>query len=78
MTTIISLLVLSECDDYTIGGYEFNENRDFISIYDQDSTKHTYKYIELDEDNFCLEHWKYETVSKNGLSYKKAENKRLE
>ena len=74
MTTIISLLVLSECDEYTIGGYEFDQEREFISIYDQDSTVHTYKYIELDEENFCLEHWKYETVSKNGLYNKKTKD----
>ena len=74
IATLISLLVLSECNEYTIGGYEFDQEREFISIYDQDSTIHTYKYIELGEENFCLEHWKYETVTKNGLHNKKTEN----
>jgi len=68
------MTALSDCGEYTIGSYEFDENREFISIYDQDSTKHTYKYIELDTENFCLDHWQYETVSKYGLDNSKTKN----
>lgn len=74
LLTTLTLVLASECDDYTIGGYEFDQEREFISIYDQDSTVHTYQYIELDEENFCLEHWRYETVSKNGLHNKKTKD----
>jgi len=78
LTALITLLALSECDDYAIGGYEFEKERNFLSVYDQDSTKHTYQFIELNEENFCLEHWEYETVSKDGFYHEKAESKRLE
>ena len=52
----MTALALSDCNEYTIGGYEFDKERDFITIYDQDSTKHTYQYIELDTENLSLIH----------------------
>jgi len=74
LLTILTIVLLSECDEYTIGGYEFDKEREFISVYDQDSTKHTYKHLDLGYDNWCLEHWQYETVSINGLHNKKTED----
>ena len=74
LLTTMAVLAMSHCDEYTIGGYEFEENRGWITIYDQDSTKHTYKFLELDTENFCLEHWQYESVSKDGLDNQKTKD----
>ncbi len=76
LTLTLLLLNAETCNQYNILGYEFGEEEGYIKIYDQDSTIHTYRFIELDEENFCLDHWKYENVSKkDGLHNQKTENK---
>lgn len=72
----LAIINIKNCNEYNVLGYEFGENDDFIYIYDQDSVKHTYRFIELDEENFCVDHWQYEHVTKkNGLHNKKTEDK---
>ena len=76
LTLTLLLLNAETCNEYNILGYEFGENEGFITIYDQDSTAHTYRFIELDEENFCVDHWQYETVSKkNGLHNQETKSK---
>ena len=47
-------------------GYDIvpGEPANFITIIDADSVQHTYRELNFDGFDYCLEHWEYETVQK--------------
>ena len=65
------LLVPIGCNanGWAIAGYELNPSDSsniFVSLYDQDSTQHSYKRpVALGGDNWCYKHELWEMVRKN-------------
>jgi len=64
---LLGVLSLNECPNYNITGFEIDKQNDNITIFDQDSVRHTYRILDLDDDNFCLDHNEWENVTKKQI-----------
>jgi len=64
---VLGGLMLSACyQGWSIMGYEIvpTDVSDFITIVDADSVTHIYRELNFDGQDYCLEHWDFETVHK--------------
>lgn len=62
-------LFINNCGPgWSIAGYELEPSDSthygIIELLDSDSIKHTYKELNFDGFDYCLEHWQYEEVKK--------------